>query len=251
MLGRVLRPPLHVRPNRRRRGVEDRDAVALDDVPPAVLVGEVGRPLVEDGRGAVRQRAVDDVAVAGDPADVGRTPVDVLLGPQVEDQRVRRRDADEIAPRRVRDPFRLRRRAGRVHQEEQVLGVHRLRRAGGRVVGDVEVVQPVVAPFLHRHVVAGAADDEALPDPGRVRHRRVRGLLQRDRAAAPPGLVLSDQDLAAHVVRAVGERVGGEAAEDDGVRRAEARARQHRDRELREPCPCRSRPSSPCRRRAP
>ena len=93
-------------------------------------------------------------------------------------------------------------------------------------------MQPVVAALLHRHVVAGAADDERLPDPWRVGHRRVRRLLQRDGRAAPPRLVLRDQDLAAHVVRAVGERVGREAAEDDGVRRAEPRAREHRDRKL-------------------
>src|SRR3954470_23369141 len=35
---RVLRPPLHVRADRGRRGVEDRHAVPLDDRPPAVLV---------------------------------------------------------------------------------------------------------------------------------------------------------------------------------------------------------------------
>ena len=42
--GRVLGAPLHVRPDRGRRGVEDRDAVALDDLPPALVVREVGVP---------------------------------------------------------------------------------------------------------------------------------------------------------------------------------------------------------------
>ena len=51
--------------------------VALDDLPPAVLVREVGRALVEDARRAVAQRPVDDVAVTRDPADVGGAPVDV------------------------------------------------------------------------------------------------------------------------------------------------------------------------------
>ena len=76
----VLRPPLHVRPDRGRRGVEDRHAVTLDDRPPAVLVGEVGRALVEDAGRPVAERPVDDVAVARDPADVGRAPVDVCSG---------------------------------------------------------------------------------------------------------------------------------------------------------------------------
>ena len=154
------RAPLHVRADRGRRGVEDRHAVALDDLPPAVLVGEVGRALVHHRRGAVAERAVDDVAVAGDPADVGRAPVDVGLGLQVEDVVVRRRDADEVAAGRVDDALRLRGRARRVEQVEQILGVHRLRRAR-RVVGR-RLVPPDVAALGHRHVVAGAAEDEHL-----------------------------------------------------------------------------------------
>jgi hypothetical protein len=68
--------------------------------------------------------------------------------------------------------------------------------------------------------------------PRRVRHRFVGGLLERDGLAAAPGLVLGDEHLAAHVDHAARERVGREAAEDDGVRRSEARAREHRDGEL-------------------
>src|SRR5581483_2127686 len=77
VLLRVLRPPLHVRADRRRRRVEDGHAVALDDRPPAILVGIVGCALVHHGRRAVAERPVDDVAVAGDPADVGGAPVHV------------------------------------------------------------------------------------------------------------------------------------------------------------------------------
>ena len=74
----------------------------------------------------------------------------------------------------------------------------------------------------------------AFADPRRVGHRRVRGLLQRDGRAAAPRFVLGDEHLAAHVVRAVGERVGREAAEDDRVRRAEPGAGEHRDGQLRD-----------------
>ena len=61
------------------RGVENADAVLLDDLPEAVFVGQLGRPFVHDGGGAVGERAVDDVAVAGHPADVGRAPVGVVF----------------------------------------------------------------------------------------------------------------------------------------------------------------------------
>ncbi len=48
-------------------------------LPEAVEVGEVGRALVHEDGGAVLEGAVDDVAVAGDPADVGGAPVDVVV----------------------------------------------------------------------------------------------------------------------------------------------------------------------------
>ena len=68
--------------------------------------------------------------------------------------------------------------------------------------------------------------------PGASAIAVVGGALQRHGRAAAPRLVLRDQHLAAHVVRAVGERVGGEAAEDDRVRRAEPGAGEHRHRQL-------------------
>ena len=61
------------------RGVEDVDLVSLDDAPEAVGLGEVGRAFVHQAGRAVLQRAVDDVAVAGDPADIGGAPVDVFV----------------------------------------------------------------------------------------------------------------------------------------------------------------------------
>src|ERR671912_506578 len=49
-----------------------------------MAVGVVGRALVEHRRAAIRERPVDDVAVPGDPADVGRAPVHVAVGLEVE-----------------------------------------------------------------------------------------------------------------------------------------------------------------------
>ena len=182
VLLRVLAPPLHVAADRGRRRVEDVDAVALDDRPPAVPIREVGHAFVHDARRPVAERAVDDVAVAGHPADVGRAPVD-RVGLDVEDVVVRRRGADEVAARRVDDPLRLRGRPARVEQVEEILGIHRLARARRRVVALVrdELVPPLVPAALHRHVVARAAEDDRLLHGRRLRQRIVDVPLQRHR----------------------------------------------------------------------
>ena len=123
--GREFLAPLHEGADRGRRGVEDRHAVALDELPPAVLARRVGRALVEHRRRAVGQRAVDDVAVAGDPADVGAAPVDVGFGMQVEDHPVGRRHLRQIAAGGVQDPLGLAGRPRRVEQEQRLLGCRR------------------------------------------------------------------------------------------------------------------------------
>ena len=73
-----LGAPLDEGADRGRRGVEDRRLVALDQLPPDPLVRVVRRPLPHHAGRPVGERAVDDVGVAGDPADVGGAPVDVL-----------------------------------------------------------------------------------------------------------------------------------------------------------------------------
>ena len=90
----------------------------------------------------------------------------------------------------------------------------------------------MVATLRHRHRVARPADDERGPHSRSIRHRVIGNPLQRHRLASPPGLVLRDEHLAAHVVHPVREGVRREAPEDDRVRCAEARAGEHRHGEL-------------------
>ena len=180
VLLRMLRPPLHVRADRGRRRVQDVDAVALDDRPPTVAIRIVRHALVHDPGRPVAQGPVDDVAVARHPADVGGAPVH-RVGLDVEDVVVRRRHADEVAGGRVRDPLRLRRRPARVEQVEQILRVHRLARTGCGVVILVvdQLVPPLVAPLLHRHLVAGPAQDDGVLHSRRLGQRLVGVPLQR------------------------------------------------------------------------
>ena len=58
----MLGAPLHEGADRGRRGVEDGDAVRLDQRPEPVPLRPVGRALVHQHRGAVGERPVDDVA---------------------------------------------------------------------------------------------------------------------------------------------------------------------------------------------
>ena len=60
------------------RSVEDVDVEAFGDAPGASRVRELGNAFVEDACCSERQRTVDDVGVAGDPADVGHAPVHVV-----------------------------------------------------------------------------------------------------------------------------------------------------------------------------
>ena len=192
------------------------------------LAGIVGHALVHHDRRAVGQRPVDDVAVAGDPADVGGAPVDVGLGVEVEHVLVGERDLGEVAAGRVHDALGLAGRARRVEQEQQLLGVHRLGRAVG-VGGRDQVVVPVVA--------AVRPSSTSLPprrttttcsivgvDADRLVGRR----LQREHLAAAVAAVGGDQHLGLGVVDAVGQRLRREAAEHDAVRGADAGAGQHR-----------------------
>src|ERR1043166_6686321 len=81
---------------RGRRGIEDVDLVLVDDVPESGIVGIVGHALEHQRGRAVGERAVENVAVAGDPADVGGAPVDVAVV-IVEDVLMRHGRIDEIA----------------------------------------------------------------------------------------------------------------------------------------------------------
>ncbi len=223
--------PLHEGPDRGRGGVEDRHAVLLDDLPPAALVRAVRGAFVHHLRRTVGERAVDDVAVPGDPADVGRAPVDVGLRLEVEDRPVRVRRADEVAAGGVQDALGLAGRAGGVHHVERVLGVERLGLVvgGGAVDG---VVPPHVDLVVPGDLLAGTAYDEHVVDHVGLGAGLVDGRLERRGGAAAVAAVGGDDDPGLAVGEAGGQRVGGEAAEDHRVRGADPGAGQHRDDRL-------------------
>ncbi|GIX64423.1 HEAT repeat-containing protein [Babesia caballi] len=115
-LPRDVVPAAHEPADRRRRGVELRDAVLLDHAPVAAGIGVVWQRGEDEGREAVEQRAVHDVGVPGDPPDVGHAAEDVPLL-RVKDVLCRRKGVEQVARGRVRHALRPSGRPGRVENE--------------------------------------------------------------------------------------------------------------------------------------
>ena len=69
----------HKGTNGRGSGVENADSVFLDQLPERPWLRGSRSSLVHHCGGAVRQRPVDDVAVSGDPAHIGRAPKHVVV----------------------------------------------------------------------------------------------------------------------------------------------------------------------------
>ena len=215
-----------------RSGVKDGDAVMLDHLPPAVGVGMVGRTLVHEAGGAQDQRRIDNVAVAGDPARIGRAPPAILFL-DVEDPLQGGAGVDLIAAMRVQQSLWLAGSAGRVKDEQRILGIHHFGWAGGR--GDRQrhqVVIPVVAACLHGHVLAGAPDDDDVFHHGRAMDRLVGHAFQIHGLAAQPRAVGGDQHAALGVLDAISQRLLAEAAVDHRMHRADLGAGQHGNRQL-------------------
>ena len=219
---------LHQRADRGRRGVDDVDLVLVDHLPEA-RHGRVIRHAFEHHRDrAVGERPVDDVAVAGHPADVGGTPVDVAVV-IVEHVLMRQRNVDQKAAGGVQHALRLAGRARSVQDEQRVLGVHLLARAvRPDGLGDLVVID--VAPRLHFHRRAGAPHDDDGADAARPFGGHVGIRLQRNLAAAADALVGGDDHARTRVLDAAGQRVRRKAAEHHRVDRPDARAGEHRHR---------------------
>ena len=197
---------------------------------------------------AVVERPVDDVRVAGHPADVGGAPPDRVVV-DVEDPLVRDGDVEEVAGCRVQRALRLRRRARGVEEEERVLRVHALRLARRPARPRRGRATRRRAP-RSRAPVAGAAENDESFDGRRGLGGNVRVHLQRHLSALAPALVLRDQDLALR------SREAARRASPTRSRRRRrcaarrcARTRASRS-EARAPSPCRCRRDPPCGLRA-
>ena len=216
---------LHQGADRGRRGVEDVDLVLVDHLPEPRHRRIIRHAFEHQRGGAVGERPIDDVAVAGDPADVGGAPVDVAVV-IVEHVLVRHRREHEIARGSMQHALRLAGRTRRVEDEQRIFRVH-FRAGTFRRDHFLGLVVPDVAHRIHVDRRAGALDDDDKIDAAGFGDCRVGIGLQRDLAAAANALIGGNDDVRLAVLDAAGERIRRETAEHHGMDRADARAGEH------------------------
>ena len=209
----------------RRRCIELGDLQPFNHVPVAACIW-IGRDRFEHDRGrAVGQRTVDDIAVAGDPADIGDTGKDVIL-PVVEDIAVGHHGVEQIAGAGVGDSFRLAGRSGGVEQEQGVLRVDMLDRAVGAFVLH-RFAQVDIARRIEGDLAAAVADHEDMLH-GRAGHDRfVDRTFERNDLASAVAFIGGDHRLAAGILNPVTQRLGAEPGKDDAVHRPKPGTGEH------------------------
>jgi len=215
----------HQGADRRGGSVESVDLVLVHHFPAAAGIGVGGDALEHQGDGAVGQGAVDDVGVAGHPAHIGGAPIDLALA-IVEHVLEGHGRLQQVAAGGVQHALGLAGGAGSIEDEQRVFGVHGLRRAIG-VGASHQLVVPLVAAFHPVDVIAGALYHQAGVYIGAGLQRLVGVDLERYRASTAHALVGSDHGLAVGIEDTILQRFGREAAEHNGVNRADAGTGEH------------------------
>src|ERR1043166_4840597 len=106
MLGGKFRAPAHEGANCGWRGVKDSYAVFLYDTPQPFFVRPIRRAFIHDLRYPVCHRAIDDVCMTGDPANIGGAPENIVVL-HVENPLVCQCHAGQIAARCMKNSLRL------------------------------------------------------------------------------------------------------------------------------------------------
>src|SRR5690554_3548608 len=180
-------------------------------------------------RSTIGQRAINDIAVTGDPAHVSSTPVDIAIV-VIEHILVGQAGINHVAASSVLEPLGRAGRTGGVEDEERVFGVHFL----GRTVTGLLVhyfVIPDVATVVPVNLAAGTLDHQHL-----VAHlgtqtcqRSVDVILERHLLATAYGLVSGNHQFGVGTEYALRQYVGREAAKHDRMHGTDTGTRQHGD----------------------
>ncbi len=222
----------HQRPDDRRRGVEDGRLEFLDDLPETIRP-RIGGHAFEHHRGpAQAQRPVEDVRVAGNPADIGGTPVDIGVL-EVEHPLRRVQGIGQVAAGGMYDTLGFPGGTAGIENKQRILGGHRLRFTDrGNIVGYHFFVPPAVAAGLHPDFVAGAANDQAVLDRLTLFQCLVGIWFERNDLAGPQDRVGSHQDTGLTILNTVLQADRGKTGKDHRMDRADAGAGQQDNGQL-------------------
>ena len=215
----------------------------------------IQRPLEDHGGAAGHERRVHHVAVADDPADIGRRPPHVGRL-ETEAPAAHADHVDLVAAVCVDRELRFRRRAGGGKNERRLVGFHRhmVAALAGRP-GEKRLPRHVAIGMHRRRVAGPLLNDHALDRIAGRPERLVDDFFETDVLSFPVGGVGREDQPRAACLHAVGERLCAEPGEHDRMNGADAdggehqhdgfRSRRHVDRETvaladAEPAQCRS-----------
>src|SRR5580704_11450798 len=102
--------------------VKDGNFVTIDNFPEAIAAREIRSAFVHDDAGGVGEWTVNDVTVAGDPADVCGTPIHVVVA-QIENQSGAPHALQQVAGGSVQNAFGLAGGAAGVKDVERMFGI--------------------------------------------------------------------------------------------------------------------------------
>ncbi|CAH0311890.1 hypothetical protein SRABI106_04076 [Rahnella aquatilis] len=183
--------------------------------------------------GSARQRAVEQIAVARYPADIGRTPVDIAImivkGVFEGQGRI-----DQITARGMQYAFRFTRGAGGIKDEKRIFCFHFFGRTICRNAFNC-IMPPDVTTLFPFPLFAGAFENDGMCDAGdrRVFQRIIHILFQRNGTSGAQTFVGGNHQPGIGIDNATGNSFRGETGEDNGMHSTDTGTGQHRDSRFR------------------
>ncbi len=191
-----------------------------------------GNTFEHDTRGTNGQRPVDDVRMAGHPADVRRAPVNILFL-DIENPLERLIGMQQIARLGVHHALRLAGAAAGVEDEEGVFRIQYRHIAHGLDFhAGHEVMPPMVAFLFHGHADIRPLNHDDVTYVRTGLQRLVGIIFAADNTAAAIVAITADKRFRAAVQYAVAQGFSTEAAEDNAVNGADTGTGQHGNGQL-------------------
>ncbi len=218
----------HQRANSGGCSVEQGHVVLVDDLRHPARFRPVGHPFKHQRGGATGQRAIEQIAVTGDPADIGGAPVNVVVM-VIKNILKGAGGIDQIAAGGMQYAFWLPGRTGGIQNKQRVFRFNRHRFMLCAGLAD-KIVPPEIASLVPRRGFSGALKYDHILHAGhqRISQRVIDILFQRNGASGADTLIRCDHQLRVAVDHATRHGFRRKTAENHRVHGTNARAGQHR-----------------------